>query len=301
MEAAVVVPVRGRPELLRACLASLAAQQGVTGGFEVVVCDDGSSEDLTEVVGAFADRLVVRLLRQPPRGPAAARNLGVRGTRAPVVIFADSDVVVDGRFVAGLLAALAAHPSWSGAEAALHPRGGGEGPLWDAPRSTEGGAYHTAGIAYRREALLACGGFDETFLLPACEDVELACRMLEIGRIGFVPEAKVYHPSRRVTWATHWRWRLFWKYELILAVRYGILAFPGRPAGRWPRLRLALSAVATLPLGRFRKGLAALSNHPREAATACLLALFDVVCGLTALPTLLTCRVEERKSYLQGE
>jgi hypothetical protein len=215
-----------------------------------------------------------------------------------LIVFVDSDVVANRALIRCLVEAMDTHNKWQGAEAALHPTGEDAGILWDAPSSTDGGRYHTAAIAYRREVLLAVGGFDEEFKLPACEDVELAVRVLEKGPIGFVPEAKAWHPRRKVTGLTHWRWRHHWRYEVILAVRYGILAFPDKSCGSFPRMRVALAAVATLPAGRFLSGLKFCANAPADAFLAALYALFDVLCGLWVLPSILFMPVPTRRNYL---
>jgi GT2 family glycosyltransferase len=299
LRASIVVPVRDRADLLASALKSLAAQDFPDADYEIIVCDDGSHEDIGAAVQRLSCRSpAMRVARQPPLGPAAARNLGIRLARAPIVIFIDSDVVADSRLVASLVGALDARSDWLGAEAALHPLGDDDGILWDAPSSAEGGHYHTAAIAYRRDALWEAGGFDEEFRLPACEDVELAVRVLARGTIGFVPAAKVWHPRRRVTRSTHWRWRHHWRYETILAVRYGILAFPGRPCGAYPRLRVAAAALATLPAGRLLAALSAWRKSPRSALLAACYAVLDVVCGLWVLPSILFAPVPLRRHYL---
>jgi GT2 family glycosyltransferase len=299
LRVSVVVPVRNRMDLLVRTLETLIEQDYSPAEYEIVVCDDGSTDDVASVLARFGTAPVeIRLEKQSPLGPAAARNLGIRVSHAPVVIFVDSDVQADRTLICSLIKALDAHPEWLGAEAALHPAGKKTGILWDAPSSTEGGHYHTAAIAYRRGALLAVGGFDEEFKLPACEDVELATRVLEHGPIGFVPEAKVWHRSRRITGLTHWRWRRHWRYETILAVRYGILAFPSKSCGSFPRMRVALAAVATLPAGRFLSALKSCADTPTDAFLAALYALFDVLCGLWVLPSILFAPEPARRDYL---
>ena len=299
LRASVVVPVRNRLDLLVRTLETLTQQDFPAAEYEIIVCDDGSVVDVTHVLARFVDAPVsIRLEKQVPLGPAAARNLGIRSSHAPVLIFVDSDVEADRALIRCLVEALQAYPEWQGAEAALRPAGGEAGILWDAPASMDGGHYHTAAIAYRREVLLAVGGFDEEFRLPACEDVELAMRVLEHGPIGFVPKAKVWHPRRKITGRTHWRWRRHWRYETILAVRYGILAFPGRSCGRFPRLRVGWAAVATLPAGRFLSALKACASAPSDACLAALYALFDVLCGLWVLPSILFAPVPARRNYL---
>ena len=296
---AVVIPVRNRADQLEKCLESLCKQEFAEGQWEVLVCDDGSTTDISEMVNRFRDSLPgLRLLRQPALGPAAARNLGFRSSSAAIFVCMDSDVTCGPDFFRRLVEALKLHPEWIAAEAAIRPVEGDEGPLWDAPVCGHGGRYHTAAMAYRRDALIEAGGLDEKFHLAACEDVELAVRLLQQGPIGFVPEAIVFHPRRRVTLSRSWFWRQHWPYVMILAKRYGFLSFPGRAVGRLPRLRVAAAAVLTLPGGRFLNACGHFKCNPAVAMIACLFALFDVACGICALPDILFSPVPPRKNYL---
>lgn len=300
---AVVIPVRNRSDLLERCLASLADQVFSMAECEVLVCDDCSQENLRPILNRFREKLPrIRLLRQDSwKGPAAARNFGIRAVGAPIVLFLDSDTLSDHALVRHLLAALDRNPEWVGAEAKIESVGRKENPLWDGPVCPNGGRYHTAAIAYRRDALIRAGGLDETFKMPACEDVDLAMRLLKEGSIGFVPEAIVYHPTRRVTLKTFWNWRRYWKYVMILAKRYGVLAFPGKSAGSFPRLRVALAAVLTLPGGRFLTACDHLMHQPWEGLLACFYAFFEAICGVCALPDILFESVPPYKDYLSSE
>jgi GT2 family glycosyltransferase len=296
----VVVPVRNRSDLLKRCLDSLAAQDYSAENFEIIICDDGSTEDISRVIEKCQPGPPdTRLVRQNCRGPAAARNLGIRESVSPIILFVDSDIVADKGLISGLVAALAKNPDWAGSEACLIPVEGLDSPLWEAPESGTGGRFHTAAIAYRRTALVAAGGLDETFPLPACEDTELAARILPLGPIGFVPEAKARHPRRKAGFRMHWRARLHWKYIVILAERYGFLAFPGKKIGRFPRWRVARAAVINLPLGRLWNALHWLRRSPLDATLAGFYALFDFICGLWALPGILLCSIPERMDYLR--
>jgi len=297
-----VVPVRDRADSLVRCLESLAAQDFPSESYEIIVCDDGSTADLSGVLLQFQQGFPgIRIGRQERRGPAAARNLGIRSSISPIVLFVDSDVIAAPGLIGSLVDALEKNPDWAGAEARLLPAETEKGPLWEAPESGKGGRFHTAAIAYRKDVLVAAGGLDETFPLPACEDVELAARIVPFRPIGFVPEAVAYHPRRKVGIRMHWSCRLHWKYIVILAKRYGFLAFPERRVGRFSRLRVAFAAVVSLPLGRLLKALRWVRRSPLDAGTAALHALFDIVCGLWALPEILFCRIPARLNYLQND
>ncbi|HEV8000058.1 MAG TPA: glycosyltransferase family A protein [Planctomycetaceae bacterium] len=82
----VVIPTYNRADLLRQALESVSRQE--FQDFEVIVVDDGSTEDLSSVVAAF-DR--TRLIRQANAGPSAARNNGLRAAAGEYVAFLDSD------------------------------------------------------------------------------------------------------------------------------------------------------------------------------------------------------------------
>src|SRR5262245_43038369 len=107
----VVVPTRNRAADLGRCLEALAEQDISLDSFEVLVCDDGSTEPIETIVGEYARRgLRVRHLSQSPRGPAAARNLGIRNARAGIVAMTDSDTLPDRGWLRRLGQALTDHP-----------------------------------------------------------------------------------------------------------------------------------------------------------------------------------------------
>ena len=86
----VVIPNYNRASDLRRCLDSLVAQ--TFDDFEVLVCDDGSSDNSAEVADSFKDRLDLHFHTAPNfGGPARPRNRGLSLARAPYVAFLDSD------------------------------------------------------------------------------------------------------------------------------------------------------------------------------------------------------------------
>lgn len=90
MELSVVIPTRNRRAKLEETLAALAGQ-GLES-IEVIVVNDGSTDDTLAFLGSpptLPFRL--RILRQPPLGPAAARNRGVTAAVADRVLFLGDD------------------------------------------------------------------------------------------------------------------------------------------------------------------------------------------------------------------
>jgi len=95
---AVIVTTFERPLQLRRSLASIAAQDRVAGGYELIVCDDGSQDGTAQLVTDFAADagFPVNFNTHPHAGfqPGRSRNDGVRSSVAPYLVFCDGDCVL---------------------------------------------------------------------------------------------------------------------------------------------------------------------------------------------------------------
>ena len=87
----VVIPVYNRADLIRETLESVLAQ--TYRDLEVIVVDDGSTDETPEVLASYAHDTRVRVIQQTNQGEGAARNTGVRAARGEYVAFVDSDDV----------------------------------------------------------------------------------------------------------------------------------------------------------------------------------------------------------------
>ena len=197
---AVIVPAFNAAATIGACLAAIRAQTRKPD--EIIVIDDGSTDD----TGALARRVGVRLLvnSAAAKGPAYARNEGVRAAKAEILVFVDADVALEEDAIAILESALFADPSISAVFGSynrappvkrlaglyanlrhhfIHQNGG-----------PEAATFWTGIGAVRSAAFEAIAGFDERIGAPAMEDVELGARLRAAGgRIRIAPGAQGAH------------------------------------------------------------------------------------------------------------
>jgi GT2 family glycosyltransferase len=200
-EVAVVVPSGRGPQAAAACVAAVrAAAEGVTA--DVVVVADGARwpDPLPPVPGARVVRSVGRG-PGPQHGPCAARNTGIAATTAPLVVTTDDDVRPRPGWLARLVAGLMPGDAGVGGPVVAHQPSTALGRFadWRHPLDAQLDPQRTrylvtANSLWRREALDQVGPFDETFLAPGGEELELCDRLLRAGwTLGWTPDAVVEH------------------------------------------------------------------------------------------------------------
>lgn len=209
----VVVPTYNRRDELRFVLDGLARQDYPHSRFEVVVLVDGSSDGTAEMARSLELPYSLRVVEQPNRGLAAARNNGVRHARHDVVVSLDDDI----RPVTSFVRAHATAQRDGGADhVALGycPPAVGDGfwgkilrAWWEDHYRVKAQPDHPwtftdfadGNASMRRELFLAAGGYDEAFDGKNRQDWDLGHRLLKHGaRFGFRAEAKAWHHYRPV-------------------------------------------------------------------------------------------------------
>ena len=252
-EVTVIIPVHNRPQELQACLQALSAQDFPKDKFEIIICDDGSTEPILDKIDFAREQgLEVVYVRQEKRGPAAARNLGILQATGSIVAMTDSDTLPDDQWLKSLVSSLLEAPQAVGVEGQVcAPNELEFFPLGEGPINKAGKVYLTCNCAYRRDVLFEAGGFDESFPYPAYEDTDLASTMQKFGPILWQPNALMYHPQKPLTPKTTLKKLTHWEYVLITAFRYGYFAWPQYKT-KHPRIRAIALSVIALPLSKFK-------------------------------------------------
>lgn len=273
-----------------------ALSQGETVA-EVIVIDDGSTDDTAAIVRSICDRRV-RLLANESAGVSAARNLGARTARGHWLLFLDADDRLRHGAVSTLTAAAEATPRAvlvygdydliDGAGRRIGRRGllqGRRKPSGDVlARLVRGNFIVNGGIMLvRADAFQASGGFDEA--LRYCEDWHCWCRLAAIGEFAFVPALLLdyrLHAANTMSAAVRSPRDFFPAVERVFG---DLLILDRLPAGAVPGLRKAAeihlmtySATQAVRFGRYREALAylgmvgqrSLASVPRAAVKLAL-------------------------------
>ncbi len=135
----VVVPAYNSAAFLPRCLGSLFAQSYPMERYEIILVDDGSTDETGECARQLGERWAgaLRVISKANGGPASARNAGIRAATGDLVAFTDSDCIADPDWVERLVAALRDDPMWraSAARSATCRRQAGWPISSTAPRS----------------------------------------------------------------------------------------------------------------------------------------------------------------------
>jgi glycosyltransferase involved in cell wall biosynthesis len=178
--------------------------------FEVIVVNDGSTDDTAQIAGEYP----FRLISTPNRGLSSARNTGMNTARGEIVAYIDDDAYPDPHWLQYLAYSFTTseHAGIGGPN--IPPPG--DGMIAESVANAPGGPAHVlltddiaehipgCNMAFRRDALLEVGGFDSIFR-AAGDDVDLCWKIQATGKsIGFHPSAIVWH-HRRNSVKAYWR------------------------------------------------------------------------------------------------
>jgi lipopolysaccharide/colanic/teichoic acid biosynthesis glycosyltransferase/glycosyltransferase involved in cell wall biosynthesis len=217
----VVIPAYNAANSIEGCVTAVCQQLDTDLLYEVIVVDDGSSDQTAELAAQAGARVI-----QQQRGrPAAARNAGIKAARGEIVCFTDADCFPQSDWLARLTAPFddPAIAGCKGIYATDQPELVARfvqieyEDKYDLLRQQRRIDFiDTYSAAYRRAVLQANDGFDERF--PYLEDQELSFRLAARGyEMVFVPTAVVRHQHSATLYA-YFRKKFiigFWKAQVV--------------------------------------------------------------------------------------
>jgi len=186
-----IVTTYNRPDLVREAIDSALAQ--TYEDLEVIVVDDGSTDETPEVLASYGDR--IRVVTKPNGGVASARNAGIRASSGELLAFLDDDDIWLPEKTAVQAAYMAEHPE-IGICYTDCARFNEHGELGDPDRKPLTGRVFTefvenyfiifSTIVVPRAAIDRVGMFDEEYLRQ--DDLDFMARILEHYPAGYVDE-----------------------------------------------------------------------------------------------------------------
>lgn len=212
--------------------------------FEVIVVNDGSTDNLAEMVSEYP----FKLISTSNRGLSIARNTGLYKAKGEIIAYLDDDAYPDEHWLHYLAYAYinSSHAAMGGPN--IIPSE--DGPIATCVANAPGGPVHVletdeiaehipgCNLSVRRDALLEIGGFDPAYH-AAGDDVDVCWRIQEAGyTIGFHPSALVWH-HRRNSLQAYWKQQYgYGKAEALLESKwpekyngFGHLTWGGRIYG----------------------------------------------------------------------
>ena len=179
----VVIPAYNQAEYLGDAIRSVLSQ--TYQDFEIIVVDDGSTDNTPLVANEFSDN--IRYIRQENKGLAGARNTGIRNAKSTYIALIDSDDIWLPNFLQKMMDLVAEDPDafvYYCSARYIDTKGNELPQIVDSKFVPDGTMYETlvkanfiipSTVVMMRSAVLAAGLFDDSF--RACEDWDLWLRL----------------------------------------------------------------------------------------------------------------------------
>ena len=183
--------------------------------WEIVIINNGSTDQTADAIHRFANRSNLQVIQchEARPGLSHARNRGIQQAQAPIIVFTDDDCYPDPTFLTRIWHCMAdTNIVFCGGRVRLFDPADQPITIQEStqPRRFESAEGFTSGLilganmSIRRDALLACRGFDERMgagsRFKSGEDTDLLRRLLEKGFTGvYDPDVVVFHHHGRQT------------------------------------------------------------------------------------------------------
>jgi len=195
----VIIPVYNGEKIIDNCLTALCNQSILRSNYEILVVDDGSTDD----TATKAENKCDKLIRIRNSGPAVARNKGAEAASGQILLFTDADCIPESDWIARMSLPFK-EKSIAGTKGSYLTRQTqaisrfvqaeyeSKYTFMSTHRFIDFIDTYSAG--FRTDVFRELGGFDERFPGASVEDQEFSFRVAAAGyKMVFVPEAKVFH------------------------------------------------------------------------------------------------------------
>ena len=199
----IIIPVKNEGKNIKDALDSLIENNILAENIEVIVVDGHSKDDTVKIASNYP----VKILYESIGTRAGACNVGWRNSNGNILVFTDADCLflknwirkIVNSFEDSKVAAVGGIDLTSPTSTSYIEIAGGVLEELRAMKEKDwyGSAFHLRGcnVAYTKEALVKCGGFDNKF--KTAEESELQYRLHKMGyKLIFNPSIKVYHKRR---------------------------------------------------------------------------------------------------------
>lgn len=200
----VVIPAYNEAKTLGKCLRSLQ-EQDYRGEYEIIVVDNGSTDDTTRV----AESLGAQVVYEPRRGVCFARQRGAQEARGEIIATTDADVIVPPHWLSSISRHFEEDPQLIALAGTIYYRE--KSPFWvrfhlPLPLLANKLAEKLAGaplfiwagnFSFRKKAFLRAGGYDLNMAYVAGDEMGLVLRLKKVGKVALDPALKVGVSPRR--------------------------------------------------------------------------------------------------------
>ncbi len=207
----VVIPTFNRSQTLKKCLEALAIQNFPSDKFEVIVCDDGSTDNTANIVKSMNVSFSLNYFYQTNKGPAAARNMGIRQSKGKFLLILNDDAILESNALSihfdlqmkhlGEKISVLGNFKWlpQYTQSCIGQLASKTDIIFEYPQMVSGLLYdynhfYTCNISISKKAVDEVGLFDENFNGPAAEDIEFGFRLEQAGyRVLFESSCIAWH------------------------------------------------------------------------------------------------------------
>ncbi|MFH0714662.1 MAG: glycosyltransferase family A protein [Candidatus Diapherotrites archaeon] len=192
LNVSVIVATKNRAKLLRETLGALQCQN--FSAFEIIVVDDGSTDETAQIVGHFSG---IKYLKNKGKGPAAARNAGIRASKGKIIAVMDNDCIAEKDWLKKLVA-----PFEKNQKVGI---------------TTSFNEYGGTSTAYRKDVLEKAGLFDEEFPSNYREDTDTVFKVQDLGFTVVRTRAEFEHKHeapKGLAGKLSYAWSRVWKHEV---------------------------------------------------------------------------------------